>query len=715
LVGIAPPIRICRFTVYQNIITMKNILSIFFCLFFLLKAASQTVTITPFNSPNTLNWLIAVENAPGDNRLYAVQKDGFVRIVDTDGTVLPTPFLDLSAKVNNSSNNEQGLLGLAFHPNYQQNGLFYVFYNEVGTGKCIISRYLRSLANSDQANSISEGILLAFDHPNPNHVGGCMKFGPDGYLYIGTGDGGGAGDPNGNGQNLLSFMGKILRIAVGSGAYSVPADNPFVGVANTAPEIWAYGLRNPWRFNFDAFTGDLWIGDVGQDTREEVNFQPSNSPGGENYGWSCYEGTLPFNSNQCFAGSVYTDPLYEYENAGADCSVTGGVVYRGTQFADLFGKYLFTDFCSGKIRTVLNDGIPTVAEVGDFTNNDFTALEAGPDGELYLVGFFSNIIYKIKSTNCAPVAWLVAEPNIALPLGGSVQLNAYGNGMNYQWLLNGQPIAGANANSLTVSVSGTYTVQVTNPVGGCTNMSNSTVVTAPAPLAATIETTDVKCFGGTDGTATVVAVGGTQNYSYAWSNGATTASTSGLEAGSYSATVGDGNSSVVLEATIGEPTTEIILELDSDFDELKMWATVSGGTPPYGYLWDTGATTDTIYNLQPNTTYEVTITDANGCTAKENFYIISGADDPKMDYAINVVPNPMSNELRVAFRLPNTVEASIALFDAMSRQVQTILPNQRLEAGEQQLRVSVAALPQGVYSVVLNVDGKMLGRRVVKL
>ncbi|MCF8245316.1 MAG: PQQ-dependent sugar dehydrogenase [Saprospiraceae bacterium] len=696
---------------------MKNALTLLLAIFCFAKLPAQTVTLTPHNAPNTLNWLIAIEKAPGDNRLYAVQKDGYVRIVNTDGTVLPMPFLDLSAKVNNSFNNEQGLLGLAFHPNYQQNGLFYVFYNEIGTGKCIISRFLRSLANPDQANSISEGILLTFDHPNPNHVGGCMKFGPDGYLYIGTGDGGGAGDPNGNGQNLLSFMGKILRIEVGSGTYSVPADNPFVGVANTAPEIWAYGLRNPWRFNFDSFTGSLWIGDVGQDTREEVNFQPSNSPGGEDYGWSCYEGTLPFNSNQCFAGSVYTDPLYEYENSGADCSVTGGTVYRGTQYADLFGKYLYTDFCSGKIRTVLNDGIPTVAEVGDFTNNDFTALEAGPDGELYVVGFFSNTIYKIKSNNCAPVAWLVAEPNIALPTGGNALLNVFGNGMNYQWLLNGNPINGATANSLTVSTPGTYSVVVTNPVGGCSNTSNATVVTMPAPLTVSLTVQDVSCFGDSDGSITALAVGGSQNYTYLWSNGATTASIIGLSAGTYSVTVDDGNGTVIASATVSEPVA-MVLNLDgiapTTANNGVLWVTVGNGQSPFGVLWSNGETNDTIYNLSPGT-YSVTVFDGNGCQETDTInLLVNGTNEIGDDLGLHVYPNPVVDELRISLNLSGPSGLGIGLFDGMGRQVVSVLPYGQMGAGEMTVQASTTALPPGVYFVVVNLDGKMAVRKVVK-
>ncbi len=691
--------------------------SIFLPLLLLFSQSSnaQTVSLTTFATG--FNWLAGVERAPGDPRLYAFTKEGHVRIVNTDGTVLPTPFLDISAQANNSWNNEQGLVGLAFHPQYQQNGLFYVFYNQKNTGVCTISRFMRSAANPDQADPMSEGILLTYEHPLPNHVGGCMKFGPDGYLYIGTGDGGGGGDPEASGQNMLSFKGKILRINVGSqgDAYTIPAANPYLNAPDSiAPEIWASGLRNPWRFNFDPWTGDLWIADVGQDEREEINFQASTSLGGENYGWSCMEGTLPFNSNQCFPWNTLTGPLYEYNHDGQECSITGGTVYRGTRYADLFGKYIFTDFCAGKIWALSNDGVPTVVQLGNFNDNDFTAIEADNTGELYAVGYFTNNIYKITSDNCAPVAWLVAEPTAALPLGGTLQLNAYGNDLNYQWLKNGQPMAGANSSSLTVNAAGTYSVQVTNPVNGCSNTSNETVVTAPAPLSATIETTHVSCFGEANGTATVVATDGSQNYTYLWSIGATTASISGLPAGSYSVTVGDGNSTLVLEATIEEPATEIILELDADFDELKMWAIVSGGTPPYEYLWNTGATTDTIYNLQPNTFYELTITDANGCTTKEHFYIISETNDLQTNYAFGLSPNPVHREMKVSFHLPFPAEASIDLYDAMGRRVQAVLPRKFLKAGEQQLNVLVSALPHGVYALFLQVDGHRVGSYFVK-
>lgn len=696
---------------------MKNTLSLLLLCLFLIKTQAQTVSLTPVNAPNTLNWLVAIAHAPNDDRLYAIQKDGFVRIVQQDGTVLPTPFLDLSAKVNNSALNEQGLLGLAFHPDYANNGFFYVFYNEINTGDCTISRYKRSLANPNVADP-TEGVLLSWEHPGPYHVAGCMKFGPDGYLYISSGDGGGGGDPNGNGQNKLSFLGKILRIDVGDqgGAYSVPADNPFVGALNAAPEIWAFGLRNPWRFGFDSWTGDLWIGDVGQDSREEVDFQPSNSPGGENYGWSCKEGTLDFNPNQCFAGSVYTDPLYEYPNAGADCSITGGTVYRGTQYADLFGKYLFTDFCSGKIRALLNDGNPTVMELGDFNNNDFTALEADRKGELYTVGFNTNTIYRIGSNDCAPVAWLVAEPTIDLPLGGIAQLTAYGSGMNYQWLLDGNPIPGATSNTLTVADAGTYSVVVTNPVGGCSNTSNETVVTAPAPLDLVLEVQTPICFGTLDGSITAIASGGTQNYTYLWSTGETTPTISNLPGGDYSVTINDGNSSLVSFATIEEyPAFSYSIDAiaPTTSNNGVAWVTMGNGLPPFAVLWSTGETTDTIFNLAPGT-YSVTIYDANGCEDSGTFVLLVNAtSEPNNLAGLQISPNPVSDKLTISISLKQASGIGIALFDGMGRQVSTLQPYGQMGAGETNVQASMAALPPGVYFVVVNMEGEMVARKVV--
>ena len=240
----------------------------------------------------------------GDNRLFIVeQNNGRIRIMDQDGNINPTNFLDIGSRVGSTAN-EQGLLGLAFHPNYASNGYFYVNYTATN-GNTNISRFTVS-ANPDVANANSEVILLTVSQPYNNHNGGGIKFGPDGYLYIGMGDGGSGGDPGNRAQNTTNLLGKMLRIDVDGGSpYSIPVDNPFVNNGSVSNEIWAIGVRNPWRFSFDRQTGDLWIADVGQGDWEEINMQPAASNGGENYGWRCYEGNIAFETAGCSSVSSF--------------------------------------------------------------------------------------------------------------------------------------------------------------------------------------------------------------------------------------------------------------------------------------------------------------------------------------------------------------------------------------------------------------------------
>ncbi|MBI1224298.1 MAG: hypothetical protein GC192_03590 [Bacteroidetes bacterium] len=446
-------------------------------LLLVLKATSQTFTLEDFSTG--YSYLVGIAHPPGDDRLFAFQKDGLIKIVNVNGTQGGT-FLDIGAKLTNVD--EYGLVGLAFHPNYASNGRFFVFYNQVGTGDCVIARYSRSASDPNVADPNSEVILLTFPHPESHHVGGCMKFGQDGYLYIATGDGNGPTSPPVNAQNLQSYLGKILRIDVNNGAtYTAPNNNPFIGNNNALPEIWAYGLRNPWRFSFDKYTGDMWIADVGQDNAEEIDFQPINSIGGQNYGWACMEGTQQFNTSQCNGNSNYTAPIFEYNHNNSDCSINGGIVYRGGEYADLFGKYIYTDFCSGKIWALDNSGTqPVAVEGGDFNNTDLTMIEENDQGDLFAVGFFTNKIYRIKSQNCAPVAFIEGDAVRSLPNGGNLSLSAYPvmSGYSYQWLFNGNPIANQTNAVLSVTQSGNYTLQVTNPANGCLNTSAAVTVTS---------------------------------------------------------------------------------------------------------------------------------------------------------------------------------------------------------------------------------------------
>jgi glucose/arabinose dehydrogenase len=277
----------------------------------------------------------------GSGRFFFVEQAGRIRIYQ-NGQLNEQPFLDIRQEVSLAS--ERGLLGLAFHPNYTQNGYFYVNYTD-RNGNTVIARFQVSAQDPDRADPQSEMHLLEVNQPYANHNGGMVAFGPDGYLYLGLGDGGSAGDPHNNAQSLDTLLGKILRIDVDSSEpYAIPPDNPFLE-GQGRPEIWAYGLRNPWRFSFDTATSDLYIGDVGQNEWEEIDYLPAGSSGGTNFGWNYMEGNHIYRDNQP-QNLDLTPPVAEY-NHSQGCSVTGGYVYRGTNLPDWDGIYLFGDYCSG--------------------------------------------------------------------------------------------------------------------------------------------------------------------------------------------------------------------------------------------------------------------------------------------------------------------------------------------------------------------------------
>ncbi len=281
----------------------------------------------------------------GDGRLFITLQRG--QIVIWDGTrILPTPFLDIRSQV--LCCDERGLLSVAFHPQYATNGLFFVYYNHPG-GDIVIARY-RVSSDPNRADPASATILLTIAHSEfPNHNGGQLQFGPDGYLYAGVGDGGASGDPHNHAQDLGELLGKMLRIDIdGAAPYAIPPSNPFVNRPGARPEIWAYGLRNPWRFSFDRVTGDLWIADVGQATWEEIDLQPRTSPGGENYGWRRMEGKHCYNPPTNCNDPSLTPPIIDYSHAEG-CSIIGGYRYRGSRVSRLFNSYVFADYCSGTI------------------------------------------------------------------------------------------------------------------------------------------------------------------------------------------------------------------------------------------------------------------------------------------------------------------------------------------------------------------------------
>ncbi len=292
----------------------------------------------------------------GSGRLFVIEKEGRIRIV-ADGQLAPDPFLDITGIVSSRAN-ERGLLGLAFHPDYASNGRFFVNYTQL-RGATVVAEY-RVSSDPDRADPESGQVLLTQEQPFANHNGGMLAFGPDGMLYVALGDGGAAGDPQNHGQRLDTWLGTLLRLEVSEpGVYRVPSNNPFVGVAEARAEIWAYGLRNPWRFTFDRATGDLYIADVGQNLYEEIDFAPASSSGGENYGWKLMEGFSCFVEGSPQCNSLrFTEPIAVY-GRDAGCSVTGGYVYRGAAHPALVGAYVFGDYCSGNVWTLRRDAAGT--------------------------------------------------------------------------------------------------------------------------------------------------------------------------------------------------------------------------------------------------------------------------------------------------------------------------------------------------------------------
>lgn len=368
----------------------------------------QAITLALTPVATGLSQPVDIVNA-GDERLFVVQQSGQIRIVQPNGTVLATPFLNISSRVE-TGGNEQGLLGMAFEPG--STTVFYVNYTQETTGDTILARYRVTGNDPNVADPNSEEIVLTVDQPYANHNAGDLAFGTDGFLYVPLGDGGSGGDPENRAQNLSQLLGKILRIDVtGAPTYTIPANNPYANDndPNTRAEIWALGVRNPWRLSFDRQTHDLYIGDVGQNAYEEIDFQPANSTGGENYGWDCREGAHDYNPGEqspaCTPSGSYVEPIFEYSrtenetNPSAPCSsITGGFVYRGTAYPALVGHYILADYCSGKFWSLTRDNQNQwVSTAHGKLINSPSAFGEDQNGELYVAGRGDGTIYRVAT------------------------------------------------------------------------------------------------------------------------------------------------------------------------------------------------------------------------------------------------------------------------------------------------------------------------------
>lgn len=361
--------------------------------FFAYVSNAQTVALQSFATG--FSSAVEITHPANDARLFVVQQGGIIKVVNTDGTVNATPFITLTSLISTGS--ERGLLGLAFHPNYASNGYFYVNYTRSGDGATVIARYSVS-ADPNVANAASGSVLMTIAQPFSNHNGGTLKFGPDGYLYIGMGDGGDGGDPGDRAQNINENLGKMLRIDVDSASpYGIPPTNPFVGVAGN-DEIWSIGMRNPWKFSFNRLNGDLWIADVGQSAAEEINKIPSPLPNtGLNFGWRCYEGNLVYDtsSGNCPPYASTVAPITQYGHGSSRCSITGGYFYTGSLYPNFANKYFFADYCTAEIGYIIGTNSTIVWALNPA--GSLTTFGEDMNGELYCA--ISGVVYKIYDSS----------------------------------------------------------------------------------------------------------------------------------------------------------------------------------------------------------------------------------------------------------------------------------------------------------------------------
>ena len=656
----------------------------------------------------------------GDSRLFIVEKRGYIWILDSLGNRLQDTFLNIDPRVL-SSQSERGLLGLAFPPDYAQSGYFYVYYTRETDGDTRVSRFSRTPQNPNKADPNSELIILTQDQPFANHNGGCIKFGPDGYLYIALGDGGSGDDPQNNGQKKTTFLGKILRIDVSnsnaSTPYAVPPDNPFVGNSTYLPEIWSLGWRNPWRFSFDRLTGDMWVGDVGQSAREEIDFEPVGM-GGRNYGWRCYEGVNAYITGGCSGASNYTGPVFDYDNNSLGCSVTGGFRYRGSKYADLYGKYIFTDYCSGRwwVTQQNPNGSFSSAQIADLSNSQYSSLGEDRDGELYVALLGTGKIQKITEL-CSgfQLTGEVVQQNICTgTFNGIIEAQTSGGAapVNYIWS-NGQ-----TGNLIVYLEAGFYSVTATD-ANGCARvdtfeMTNefpdppTPIVTAPAMAI---------CEGDT---MTLTASAAPNDYTYQWlADGTLITGATGQTLDIYSGGV---YQVIFLSSTPCSSTSEEFTVATATLVPPPI--NVSGDTLTavtfnnYTFQWyldgqPIPGANEKTYIAEISGNYSLEVSDDNGCRSfTEEIYVeVSSVALPNSVRQFTLAPNPTHDVILLTLELAKTERVTISLSDAQQKQffLQTI-QNQKIAQP-----IDLRTLPAGTYYLTIQMESGRIVRKVVKV
>lgn len=681
------------------------------CLVFLLNFSFAQPKIKLDTFARGFSSLIDVTNDGFTSRVFAAQQNGIIWVLDSNGAKLDT-FLDIRTKVQNSG--EEGLLGITFHPDFQHNGYLYTYYTQKNTTDNAVFRYKVS-GNPNRATKDSELLVINLLHPSfSNHNGGCIKFGRDGYLYIAVGDGGSGGDPNGNGQNKNTLLGKLLRLDVNNFAtsYTIPAGNPFVGQSNVKEEIWAYGLRNPWRFSFDRETGDLWLADVGQNAVEEVNFHAYASPNGENYGWKCYEGNSVFSS--C-GGSNYKFPFYTYtHNASTGgYSITGGFVYKGNRYADLRGYYIFTDYVSGNFwLTKKTDTVfSTTQQTSPFQKN-ISSFGEDIQGELYATNLNNGVIYKVREL-CSPFSIQLSKqhPSCFNTDNGSLQVIPSGNNGNvtYSWS------NGSSSASINNLAAGKYVVTVTDAIG-CVRKDSATITRPDTVKVGLLRKINPSCPDVHNGAIEVRGLGGNGVYAYNWSNGISTASNANLSAGVYTVTIRDSSTVSVCSATDSftlantDTLDKPIIVQSSD-----TLYTATG----FSYQWKKNDTNipganQAFYKFLSEGNYKVEITDINGCkSTSDNFIIVIIAVKNKNAdiQQFSIFPNPAKDNLTLNIRFNAIKKSTLNIINLLGQ----IIYTEQLQGKEFLKTIPLQQFPKGIYQAeIITDDGRISNQSFVK-
>lgn len=652
----------------------------------------------------------------GDDRLFVVEKQGRIRIIK-DNALTKDTFLNITTKVR-SNGNEQGLLGMAFHPNHKSNGLIYLNYTATGSPTQTVIEEYKLSPDSNRIDGSTGRVLLRIVQPYTNHNGGCIKFGMDGFLYIGMGDGGSANDPQNNSQTKTSMLGKMLRIDVDtSSAYKIPADNPFLNDAQYLPEIWSLGLRNPWRFSVDRMTGDFWIGDVGQGSWEEVDFEAYDDLGGKNYGWRCYEGNANFNLGGCTSKDNYTFPLHEYfsdQNVNG-CSITGGYVYRGNRFPGLYGKYIYGDYCSGKFWIIEkkenNSYTNTLAY--DFTNNALTTFGEDAEGNLYFADATTSSIYQILDTCTLSINVLTTDESCYGKSDGTASTSlSFTAGAEFKWS-NGDTSA-----TLVNLAPGDYSVSVS--LGDCLVVEKFSIKDGQQDSSCINTPINTSLCQGDS--IELIACESPNANEYFWSKDGKDSSFIGSriwvkEAGSYAVRVLDNegclshySKSVEIEVFPKPSKPMLKLNKDSLFTDL--------GYVAYRWFLDgqfIGMSANNYWKAIVEGNYQVELLDSNSCSSDLSdpvLYMITALEEANsiiLEFSIS--PNPASAYLYLEHQLKVASEIQWHILDAKGLELMTGYLPKTLYTN----KINIIELNPGAYFIRLKSGVKEMTKMFIKI